>query len=177
MAGNQAALVLINCTVTANSATSGGGVYDVTNAPTLINTIVAGQTAGGDLAGLSPGGNNNLIGGDAKLSPLGDYGGPTLSVIPLPGSPAIGGGAAGPGVPATDQRGFARSGHVDIGATQDQGVTLVVNATTDGVGVGPASSACARRSGWPTPCSRPGRSASTPPRSPRRRRSRWPTAR
>jgi predicted outer membrane repeat protein len=42
----------------------------------------------------------------------------------LPGSPAIAGGATGPGIPTTDQRGQPRTGHVDIGAFQSQGFTL-----------------------------------------------------
>jgi hypothetical protein len=42
----------------------------------------------------------------------------------LPGSPAIGGGGTGSGVPTTDQRGQSRTGHVDIGAFQSQGFTL-----------------------------------------------------
>jgi predicted outer membrane repeat protein len=42
---------------------------------------------------------------DAQLSPLTANGGPTLTMIPKAGSPAIG---AGTSCPATDQRGFAR---------------------------------------------------------------------
>jgi hypothetical protein len=57
---------------------------------------------------------------------LGDYGGPTMTMPLLPGSPAIDGGAAGLGVPATDQRGRARpkSGPVDIGAFESGGFVL-----------------------------------------------------
>ena len=104
------------------------------NAIPVSNTIIAGNT-GGDLNGPITGANN-LIGGDAKLSPLGDYGGPLPTIALLPGSPAIGGGAAGPGVPGTDERGFARAGRVDIGAFQSQGTDLVVNATDGGTGSG-----------------------------------------
>jgi hypothetical protein len=81
-------------------------------------------------------GGGNLVGGSALLAPLGDYGGPTPTMPPLPGSNAIGGGTTGTGVPATDQRGFARGASIDIGAFQTQGTTLVVNVTSDGVGSG-----------------------------------------
>jgi fibronectin-binding autotransporter adhesin len=130
---------LINCTISGNSASTGGGVdfYSGTLA-TLINTIVAGQKSGGDIAGtLQPDSTNNLIGGNPLLAPLGDYGGPTQTMPPLAGSNAIGGGTTGTGVPLTDQRGFARGASIDIGAFQTQGTTLEVNVTSDGVGSGP----------------------------------------
>ena len=69
------------------------------------------------------------IGGDPLLAPLGDYGGPTQTMPPLPGSPAIDAGdnAAASGL-ATDQRGMARvqsGGYglpvVDIGAVEWNG--------------------------------------------------------
>src|SRR5262249_32483418 len=111
---------------------AGGGIYLFTGASaSLTNTIVAGN-AGGDIHG-SITGDNNLIGGDPLLGPLGNYGGPTLTLPLLPGSPAIGGGAARPRPPATDQRGRPRptSGPVDIGAFQSQGFTLTpVNGST-----------------------------------------------
>jgi hypothetical protein len=110
-------------------------VYSEASA-TLVNTIVAGQTSGGDVTGSYTDGGGNLIGGNPLLAPLGDYGGPTPTMPPLSGSNAIGGGTTGTGVPATDQRGFARGGSIDIGAFQTQGPTLMVNVTSDGVGSG-----------------------------------------
>jgi hypothetical protein len=91
-------------------------------------------------------GNNNLI-DDATISsisgtgnvnqpalldPLGNYGGPTQTISPMPGSPAInGGGAVGQGptgntVPNADQRGIIRpqGAGVDIGAFESQGFIL-----------------------------------------------------
>ncbi len=53
----------------------------------------------------------------AGLGPLGSYGGPTLTIPLLPGSPAIGSGAILHGV-TTDQRGLIRGTTVDIGAFQ-----------------------------------------------------------
>jgi len=50
--------------------------------------------------------------------------GPTQTIALLPGSPAIGGGTDGTGVPATDQRGQSRSDRIDIGAFESQGFKL-----------------------------------------------------
>jgi hypothetical protein len=70
---------------------------------------------------------------DPHLSPLDDYGGPTQTQFPMPGSPAIGAGSARllpPGT-TTDQRGFARitGGVVDIGAVQLQRTHVVTIAS------------------------------------------------
>jgi hypothetical protein len=137
LAATGGSSTLINCTVSGNSASTGGGVdvYSEASA-TLVNTIVAGQTSGGDVAGSYTDGGGNLVGGSPLLAPLGDYGGPTPTMPPLPGSNAIGGGTTGTGVPTTDQRGFARGASIDIGAFQTQGTTLLVNVTSDGVGSG-----------------------------------------
>jgi fibronectin-binding autotransporter adhesin len=121
---NTGMLSLINCTVSGNTAQSGGGLTSENSSSiSLTNTLVAGNT-GGDLQGtLQPGSTNDLIGVNPLLAPLGDYGGPTQTMALLPGSPAIGGGTT-IGVPATDQRGVQRSGHVDIGAFQSRGFTV-----------------------------------------------------
>ena len=140
-------LSLTNCTVTGDSAGSGGGLYitdlysdpEFNGSASLTNTIVAGQASGGDIAGhYSLTGGHNLIGGDPMLAPLGDYGGPTRTVAVLPGSPAIGGGTTGAGIPAADQRGEPRTGHVDIGAFQSQGFTLApaAGSTPQSIAVG-----------------------------------------
>jgi predicted outer membrane repeat protein len=83
----------------------------------------------------SPDANGNLVGGpihgviDPKLGPLADNGGPTLTHLPLPGSPVIDAGDPSfePGVgdaPEFDQRGapYARifGGRIDIGAYECQ---------------------------------------------------------
>jgi hypothetical protein len=72
----------------------------------LKNTIVSGNT-GGDVNGTTDLGNN-LIGGNALLAALGNYGGPTQTMASLPGSPAINAGTA-TGAPTTDQRGHQPS--------------------------------------------------------------------
>ena len=61
---------------------------------------------------------------DAKLSPLGNYGGPTKTMIPLASSPATKAGSVSliPAGVTTDQRGLPRvvGGKVDIGAVEIQ---------------------------------------------------------
>ncbi|MHB8647692.1 MAG: choice-of-anchor Q domain-containing protein [Thermomicrobiales bacterium] len=120
-----------NCTLTANSAPtgSGGGIFMafVIQGLNLTNTIVAGNTGLGgasDIDGTLTANDHNITNGDPLLAPLGNYGGPTQTVAPLPGSRAINAGTAS-GAPATDQRGMSRVGTVDIGAFESQGFTLV----------------------------------------------------
>jgi hypothetical protein len=129
---NSGTLSLTNCTVSGNSATTGGGLFNSSAqaSMTLTNTIVAGQTSGGDIYG-SYTGSNNLVGGAPLLAALGDYGGPTQTYALLAGSPAIGGGTT-TGAPATDQRGQSRIGRIDIGAFQT--TPLIVNTAGDGTG-------------------------------------------
>jgi predicted outer membrane repeat protein len=115
---------------------------------TLSNTIIAGNVnakapdlsfnksqyvAGNNnligvanVGGATFSGTNNLLGTlasplNAKLAPLGNYGGPTLTHALLPGSPAINAGAPIAGI-TTDQRGYARTygSAPDIGAYELQ---------------------------------------------------------
>ena len=79
-------------------------------------------------SGLVNGVNGNHVGTtsspiDPLLAPLGDYGGRTLTMPLLPGSPAIDAGTA-TGAPTIDQRGFGRVGAVDIGAFESQGFVI-----------------------------------------------------
>jgi CSLREA domain-containing protein len=136
--GFTPSLTLTDCTLSGNTAPTGSGgglVIPSDGTTTLTNTIVAGNN-GGDVSGGTPGGANNLIGGNPLLAALGDFGGPTFTMPPLPGSQAIGGGTTS-GAPATDQRGQPRTGTIDIGAFQSQGTTWVVNDASDGVGSAP----------------------------------------
>jgi hypothetical protein len=123
-------------TFTNNSATGyGGGLFD--NDQTTVNSSTfSGNSAGGDGGGIEWGGGastmaNSIVSGNSapsdpdstafddlggnqvgvagiNLAPLGNYGGPTQTIIPLPGSPAICGGLAAniPGGLTTDQRGL-----------------------------------------------------------------------
>ncbi len=115
-------LTLTHATLTGNHAgNKGGGIYnDFGSELTLQSSIVAGNTApiSENFFGpftISP---TNLTGGDPKVAPLGDYGGPTKTMPPQPDSPAIDQGAS-EGL-ATDQRGFPRvlAAGADIGAVE-----------------------------------------------------------
>ena len=126
---NGGTLTMTNCTVTGNTAAAAGAIGGVNlfgGSAMLTNTIVTGNS-NGDIGG-GYNGTNNLIGAPLTLAPLGDYGGTTPTVALLPGSPAIGAGASGAGIPTTDQRGQPRTGRVDIGAFQSQGFTLALVA-------------------------------------------------
>ena len=139
---------MIGCTISGNHAATGGGLVNKKANSQLSNTIVAGQTSGGDIleldgtdsgsnnligdgtgeSGLVNGVNGNLVGTtaipiDPLLAPLGDYGGRTLTLALLPGSPAIDAGHR-PCLPTADQRGLGRVGAVDIGAFESQGFVL-----------------------------------------------------
>ena len=99
---------------------------------------------GNGITGFFNGTNNDIVGSasspvDAKLAPLGFYGGHTQTQLPLCGSPAIDAGDdAVTGAPlnlATDQRGVARKSgaHVDIGAVERQQGTQI-NSQDSGPG-------------------------------------------
>jgi 1-phosphatidylinositol phosphodiesterase len=75
----------------AGTASKGGGVHSVNGATSsLNNSIVAGNTSA-SLANISGtnSGTGNFTSGDPMLYPLGNYGGPTFTMPPRPGSPAI----------------------------------------------------------------------------------------
>jgi hypothetical protein len=66
-------------------------------------------------------GSNNILGIDPLLGSLANNGGPTLTHLPLPGSPVIdAGNPAIPSPPPTDQRGFARIAGpaIDLGSVE-----------------------------------------------------------
>ena len=162
-------VTLSHSTVTANSSADDGGGIFVLDSPsnpliTISHSIVAdnmatgsgpdllldpdagqdvnysliGNTAG---SGIGPTtGNGNVLNQDPLLTPLGAFGGPTLTHALRTGSPAIDMGdpnaAAGvAGVPLFDQRGdgFDRvvDGRIDIGAIETQPLELVVDTLTD----------------------------------------------
>ena len=117
-------------TLTGNSALSGGGgIWRKTSGSTPVgsisinNSILTGNTAPDtpnvNLAGIFDG-SNNLTAGNSLLAPLGDYGGLTQTMPPMPGSPAINAGLTATTL-TTDQRGFSRVGVADIGAAEYQG--------------------------------------------------------
>ncbi len=117
-------------TFSGNAASTGGGIFNNSGASlTLANTTFAANTGGtgtgidntGSLSvtnsafdsttecvgtGCPSTGNGNVVG--ATLAPLASNGGPTPTVLPLPGSSAICGGSLALLPPVTtDQRGFS----------------------------------------------------------------------
>jgi predicted outer membrane repeat protein len=125
----RATATVTSCTISANSARSGGGISNtyLLGTVTLGNTIVAGNT-GGDISGSGTFNQTySLVGGQPRLAPLGDYGGPTQTMPLLAGSPALNAGdPAQLGV--ADQRGVVRSGGVNIGAYQASASAFVLTA-------------------------------------------------
>lgn len=112
-------LTLNSSTVSGNVAFNAGGISTDGNNFALTNSIVAGNSAVNyPNIPLLPPGANNLINVDPLLAPLGNYGGPTQTMPPLLGSPAIEAGTVT--TLTNDQRGFARvSGPApDIGAVE-----------------------------------------------------------
>ena len=166
---NGATLTLSNNTFVGNTSTGGAGGAIVNSGGTLTlnNSILSGNGsgtgAGVDQTGGTVDANYNVFyqnldtGGDEgdcvncssnlgainanpQLAPLGNYGGTTETMLPLPGSPTICAGSyslatSGTTQLTTDQRGFplaaancSNSG-VDIGAVQTN--YLMVNTTAD----------------------------------------------
>jgi hypothetical protein len=147
---NDGVLMMANSTVASNTVAGGdgGGILTTGAELDLLNTIVFNPNSGavtkndvlgqithaqGDLFGSSvsiiPGGElgSNKFGSNPLLGPLQDNGGPTATMAPLSGSPAIGTGVSislilGLSVPTTDQRGFMRiaGARADIGAVEVQ---------------------------------------------------------
>lgn len=134
-----ATVTLTNTTVVGNAVgnvanrrgSAGGGISGA-GMLFLTNTIVAGNTSFGmpfDINGVQTTNQYSLVGGNPLLSALASNGGPTQTMAPLPGSPAIGAGdpsvcdsttipAAAP-VGGKDQRGVTRpSSLCAIGAVE-----------------------------------------------------------
>jgi hypothetical protein len=96
-----------------NASSNGGAIFQSTDgSATVNNNIVAGNVPDGISGPFS--GTNNITSGNPLLGPLGMYGGRTLTMPLLPGSPALN-TAVGSTV-TSDQRGFPIVGTPDIGA-------------------------------------------------------------
>lgn len=154
---NGGSISLSHCTLTENSAPADfGSAVASESTPadsvTITHSIVAGNW-GSDMdfddAGANPftSGGGNLIGsgngsaafsqpGDStglttdqiKLSHLGVYGGPTMTMPPLPGSPAI--DAAVTSATGTDQRGISRPQNGDLSGSSVPDIGAVEAFTT-----------------------------------------------
>ncbi len=153
-----ATLNLRHCTFYGNNAGGSGGAIDnylsqlnLTNSIVAVNTSDdiynwSGSTvsAGGSNIVESLDNNGTVIGSasvlvaDPMLAPLGNYGGPTQTMPPLPGSPAVDSAVAT--TLNTDQRGFPRPLGLapDIGAVEGvyvaNGPGLLTRATRGGNG-------------------------------------------
>jgi hypothetical protein len=139
--------IINDSTITQNTTLLEGGGLDITSAVFVLqNTIVAGNFSnagqmnfGGanpDLLGTPTMAIANFIGGDPRLGPLQNNGGPVPTEVPLPDSPVIDAGSNGalPAGTLTDERGFNRivNNTVDIGAVEFQppATTTQVTAST-----------------------------------------------
>jgi uncharacterized repeat protein (TIGR01451 family) len=128
---------LYNNTITANASdTTGGGLLlDTGSLMVLSNSIISGNSGSGhkDFENFSGGppidlGGNLVHVNGINLTPLGNYGGPVKTAVPLPGSPAICNGLVAniPPGELLDERGFpnvntlylAPDSCVDSGAVQ-----------------------------------------------------------
>jgi CSLREA domain-containing protein len=118
--GYNGTLTMSNSTVSGNSLSGfGGGIFNLATL-TMSNSIVAGNAAGedgyGDIYGTYTDNGGNQASSNSSptstiainLAPLGSYGGPTQTMVPLPGSPAICAGLAAniPTGVTADQRGY-----------------------------------------------------------------------
>ena len=146
---NWSTMVLNQSTLSGNSATYGGGIYIRSGAAlnqstvsgnsgggirlnshvTIFNSIVAGNISYNyvsDFNSTLARFGENITDGDPLLAPLGNYGGPTLTMPPFPFSPAVDGCTNGT-IPntsfITDQRDFPRpvDGNGDTIAVADIG--------------------------------------------------------
>ena len=138
-------LLIINDTITNNvvgsgSGSYGGGLAIVPDGANLVNTIIPGNSSSQNpdvVGGVNY--TTNFIGGDARLAPLGFYGGTTQTHALLSDSPLLNTGnncvlitnSCANGNPAltTDQRGGGRiiGKVVDIGAFES---TITFNQTS-----------------------------------------------
>ncbi len=137
---NFGTLTMANSIVAGNNASYSGnldGTVSVSGAgiagglTTSANNIISGNISSGseddcDGTGCPANGVAGNVVGPSALAPIGNYGGPTQTSPPLPGSPAICAGLIA-GIPTgvtTDQRGFPRTSTyngtpcVDSGAVQ-----------------------------------------------------------
>jgi len=129
--GNVAATVTLNNTILANTT---GGTDFFRNA---INGGTATASSGVGNVIMSNGAGSNGFSGtivssaNPLLAALANNGGPTETMALLPGSPAIGAGISGPGIPTTDQRGLPRHSLPDLGAFEFQTGVAVTTASAN----------------------------------------------
>ena len=142
---NNGTMTVSNTTIAGNT---GAGIFSNGGGPTvtLSNTIVAGNT-GIDCDGCGTQSTNNMIGGTPDLGPLQFNGGAIATMMPLPGSPAIGAGLGS--TLASDERGFVRSTGTgvasDLGAVQTNYLTVTTLNDSTEAGTCTSGAACSLR--------------------------------
>jgi len=136
--GSSCHFTLTNSTVSGNSSAFlfGGGISIKPGAVLVVNnSIVAGNTGlvsgSANINGSVSSGTNNLIGGNPMLGALANNGGPTMTLRPQAGSPAINAAPCVAGI-GTDQRGFIRPdpGSVNLATPCDIGA-VEINSKMD----------------------------------------------
>ena len=157
---NDGTASLLHVTITNNGADVGAGIFNNGGSLDIQNTIVGGQGAGSDCGGPEPvtsldhnidsdgtcnlGGANDQPNTPPDLGARQDNGGPTLTHMPNPGSPAI---DMGIDVIGSDQRGVVRPQGVtsDVGSVEVEGgppsehdFTVTKEADTDDGSCDPA---------------------------------------
>lgn len=164
-------LTIKHSTITANSAANAGGAR-FPGPVSFSHVIVAGNTAattsdlhaaggvttdfsiiGTMIGAVTDGGGNQTGVTDPQLAPLANNGGPTLTHLPLPSSPAIDAGNPAVSAPATDQRGLPRTvDAIDIGAVEFQKIPPQVTTNPiDAIANGATVTFTAAATGSPTP--------------------------
>jgi CSLREA domain-containing protein len=126
---NDVTLTVTNSIFSGNSGTNAGGIYNSDQVNDSNNVFFNNATENASGFTLSA---TDVTGKDPMLLPLGNYGGPTETMLPLPGSPAIcvGSSSLVPSGVTTDQRGFPLDAScVDAGAVQTN--YLMVNTAGD----------------------------------------------
>ncbi|MBX7105146.1 MAG: hypothetical protein K1X57_13780 [Gemmataceae bacterium] len=117
--------ITLDSTILTSNTNSGGIHPDIFSTGTVTATVSAIGNPGNTLL-TADATTSGLLGQNVRLGILGAYGGTTLTIPLLPGSPAANKGKAG-GL-TSDQRGLSRSlgGAADIGAFEGQGFIISV---------------------------------------------------
>lgn len=101
--------------------------FSTTSTVDVVGNLTANFSLIRNAGSATVGGTNKLIGLDPQLSTLANHGGPTLTMVPAAGSPAVDGGEASL-PPTLDQRGLSRpvGAKADMGAVERQVVEDII---------------------------------------------------
>ena len=123
-------LTIVNSIVSANTATT-----KMRTTLTARSTPITATTCSARHSQRATSGTGDIFSDTPMLGALGSNGGPTVTMFPQPGSPAINAGSTAFSPGAADQRGFPRmlNGQIDIGAVET-GDYLVISTADTGAG-------------------------------------------